>query len=329
MNGSRACGLLVAMASSMTALLGAVAPARACSPDPCYQGGFSLASGATIPANTRALLWTKARNAGQDAQPDALLAFSRVDDGSGESVPFEVEPLGRGDVLVSLNAKLVVGGRYRLAVETEAGAETGTDTRTDTAPACTTEAIEFEAGAEAELPQRLGTAKLSMPKREEVTVTTYSGSCDTQLPAVSAKLELELAREAKPWGALLRYTTLVDDDVWAPNWSLGPYGPQYENAEDLLFAECPGELASGRPIDKAAVHDGLKQGGHRVRIEAVLPGVDGVLATDDAPLELDCGASDSCSIATPGRSSHSSYPFALAAAGVAALILRLRKHRRR
>jgi hypothetical protein len=187
---------------------------------------------------------------------------------------------------------LVAGARYRLSVESSAD--------------CTLAPIEIDAVAAAELPQQLGATVLATPRRDEVVqLSTTSGSCYSPVPAVLAEVDLELAAEAEPWAALFAYTTRVDGGLWQPSWSnngISPYA--HEGAQTLVFAECPGMLASGQPIDEAVQHQGLAEGSHRVVVEARLPGVEQTLRSEGVEVVL------TCSDAAPAAEAKDSHPTA-------------------
>jgi hypothetical protein len=330
--------LLAAAAAAVN--LAAPPTAAACSPESCYQGSFFLGPDATIPANTPALRWALPRNfIPGEQQLDHTLHITRIDGGEQDEVAFELE-LGAGDAVLWLSEELVPGGRYELWVESE--------------DECVTPPIELTAGEADALPERLGAVEMSRARRKDVAVATSSGSCDTLLPAVAADVDIALAAEAKPWAALFEYTTHVDGETWEPQWTLGsdlPY--DFQGAQTLLFAECPGARADGREIDDSASHFGLEPGEHRVRIEARLPGVERVLATDAAPLELDCATPDfdigkgrnptrtfvdtqpgedagasSCKVARPGTRGRGTPASSVLGVVVAALLMRSRKGRR-
>ena len=120
---------------------------------------------------------------------------------------------------------LEAGARYRLEVDDGD---------------CVTAPVEFEVASSQPLPQALGELSLSDPQLRDVRVATGSGSCDTPIPAVAIDVDLELDDDTKPWSALLQYRTIVDDEPWAPSWSLGPEPPDLAaGARNLIFSECP------------------------------------------------------------------------------------------
>jgi hypothetical protein len=107
---------------------------------------------------------------------------------------------------------------------------------------------------------------------------------------VISRVDLDLSDRATPWSALLIYRTTVDDETWAPEWTLGPTeNDSVASPKTKLFAECPDRpLVSRHPIDKGAVHQGLREGAHSLSIEARLPGVDRLLRTHEKTVELSC-----------------------------------------
>jgi len=258
------------------ALAQATLPPRvaACGGNICRDGSFYLEPGVELPANTPALRWLPPLDHSLEQQPTATLHVARID--GGEEVALELEPADNDEVLVRLPEGLVAGARYRISVESESH--------------CVPPAIEFAAVAAAELPQRLGSAVVGAPRRDQVQVAG-SSACYTPLPAVFAEVDVKLAGEAEPWAPLLAFTTRVDGDPWRPSWSLSsafePYS--FSGAQTLVFAACPGQLASGESIAPEASPVGLAEGRHQLTIEARLPGVERVLKTDGVEVALECG----------------------------------------
>jgi hypothetical protein len=302
--------VLIAALIAMSLLVTFVTPrsASACSGGGCAPGYFVPGNGATIPENAPALLWGTPTNFSRSASVLPELKFQRVDAAEVTDVNFQLELEQVAGVQRILPEALVAGARYRLEVSGD----------------CATPAVEFKVAAVAPLPADLGTVTLSTAHSGDVTVATGTGSCDTQLPAAMIDVNVRLSREAKPWAALLQYTTRVDDKVWSPSWSLGgdPYG--FQGAQNLLFVECPkGDPDAGDP---GAYHQGLKPGAHRVRIEAVLPGMDGVLKTPTQNAQLSCAAASSgCNVERVRRGgAHGYWVLCL---GVAWLLVRRRDPR--
>ncbi|UJR84966.1 hypothetical protein [Sandaracinus amylolyticus] len=181
-------------------------------------------------------------------------------------------------------------------------------------------------GPPADAPTTLGTLHADAPVRREVTVADASGPCSSTIDSIAVDLHVTLDEHTDAWGALLRYETLVDGEVFLHGTStLGGSVPA------VVFVACeaptPGQLVSD-----------LEEGTHVVQRRAFLPGSDEPIASDEIEIELDCGDVEEpdeevppaspvvsvCSVSSPGARA-SSGAFALLAAAMIALGVRRRR----
>ncbi len=245
--------------------------------------------GEVIPANAPVLVWLPPKDYTQPQPGNTLpaLRFLRLDGGAAEPVAFTLEAQSSGLQWIRPAAPLAAGARYRMEVDGE----------------CATPAVELQTAEASDFPDSLGTLVVSAPAAGEIRVGTVSGSCDTPLPAVIVDVDVALSEQAAPWASLLSYRTLVDGSEWSPTWSLGEPPYDFSAAQTKVFAECPDRpLASGQPIDMYAMHEGLSEGKHALRVEAELAGVDGTLQTDATDVQLSCatGGGQGGAHLTPG-----------------------------
>ena len=187
--------------------------------------------------------------------------LTRIDLEEPVEVALALEEREVGVMLVRPQQELTDGGRYRLSVEGEGD--------------CATTPVEFEAVAAAPLPETLGRATAPAPKRGKVSVLGMAGyGCRSLVPAVSIDPGIDFSDEAEPWAPLFEYQVQVDGEEWP--------------ADHAVFAQCNGPeradtLSGGTPI-----YDGAVEGSHRLRWTATLPGVEGVLTSDETRFALHC-----------------------------------------
>jgi len=284
------------------------APVRACSGSVCSPGRFLPRDGATIPQNTPALAWQVTRAAEPEGVDVAEPQLLHVTGDSTAVVDYVVEAGPPGWSWI-VPAALVEGERYRLQMDGE----------------CASEAVEFDVGPVAELPEALGVTRVGAVRRERVAVAEFTHACFEFLPGVRADVSLGLAPAAEPWAGLWLYETWVDDELWSPAWTSGDEEPyDLPDDEHIVYAECP--AAGDEGVDDTYWHVGLAEGRHVVKMRATLPGHDGYLLASAETTRLECGDGGGCGVSSGrGRPAPPALLLLLAAAWVASRCLRIRR----
>ncbi len=277
-----------------TALLSFTAPARACSYSDCFGGSFLPAHG-VVPPNLPAIVWTPLAAGDSGIPSETAVRFVRTDGATTEEVGFTLETRGR-QTLIILDEALAPGAKYEIDAATFCPpSNSGGSNRTTTS---------FETAAdEAPFPTSLGTLRALRARVEPLTVSTYSGSCSSEITATQTDVHLRLSDEAQPWSHLFEYSTWVDGVLWEPRSSYAgqnTHGTSWQGrAMDLLYANCQSADPGADP--------GLSEGTHLVEFQAALPGTATVLSSDTIEINLSCDTANSaggCNIrpirATPG-----------------------------
>ena len=253
------------------ALLGiGLSPSRAdaCSPPPCMLGAFVPTAGATVPVNAPGLYWRPTREYGTTtAQAAGTLVRT---DAPTVSIAYTMQTLDDGAVLIVPSTPLVEG-EYRLVDTTECSPGYNPEVATT-----------FLVGPAQPMPTSLGALTETASTIGELQVATLGGSCDIDVDAAQASVELMPDASSEPWISMLHFTTLVDGQRWSPSSSL---------RSDMV----PGASWVGRGKDKIYVvceddadERGTTEGTHVVTMEARLPGTSQVWTSSPVTIELAC-----------------------------------------
>jgi uncharacterized protein (TIGR03382 family) len=240
--------------------------AEACSVPQCWDGSFTPAEGATVPANLSAFYW----------EPDTRLS-GRVSDparvslttAAGVEVPITGTPLPNGDWVFSIDEPLVPGVGYVLAdFNVCVGDQLGPT-------------ASFTAGPPAPLPIDLGTLTTS-DHQIAVFDVAASGSCSASIEGDQVLVELDPSETALPWRDALMFETLVDGGRWRPQPSINssiPAGTSWRGrGVDRVYTMCGNDPFGG-----------TTEGLHEVTMRASLPGSTAVMSSS-VPIELLCNS---------------------------------------
>lgn len=300
-------------------------PADACSCGRSCCGQVAVTPlGGRVPSNVPAFSWWPGpgpelgcrRDEGQVSDVRLL----HLADGEELPVALALSSDAAGYLARPLEA-LVVGDRYRFVGGSLCP---GTERFGPSARAVT-----FEVAPPAALPAALGTVAAGATRTGSLRVTTFRGSCDTQVTAAAAEVALRISADAQPWESGLLYETLVDGASWRHQPSLCEEPPRgashFGRGRDVVYVVCQS--------DDSTVVRALSPGRHSVRFRATLPGASAPI--ESAPLEVDlrCGTPTSdagldyseggCQCTSVGGS-HSRSGRVVALTALAALLVRRR-----
>ena len=144
----------------------------------------------------------------------------------------------------------------------------------------------FETGEALELPEDIGYWTHTPIFQSEVT---YDGpnSCTEQSEAVFVEWKYQASDEAGPWRYALAYETVVNDEVWEPQFGEGRTTPagysRVARGDDRIYVICDGDPPESRSF-AATLDEAL----HNIRIDAWLPGTELRWDGDGTSLRLRC-----------------------------------------
>jgi len=263
----RACWLLVLAPS---ALLFTPRVAEACSPARCVGGAIAPSDQGTVPANLPGLLWHPLIDVTvSDGTPDPTkVTITRL--GDATPVPFTAKALTNQDVLL-MPGTLIVGETYEV-----------NDATTCEGAGASVTGSTFAVRAATPLPTTLGTLASSDQLIDHLDVSTYSGSCTSEVTAAQRTIWLRMDPGTDEWIDLLQIQTFVDDRPWVLSADPvhGAFGTRTAGASVQVYRTCVTTDVGADP--------GLSAGAHTVRMEATLPGSSVVVASNTVTVELDC-----------------------------------------
>jgi hypothetical protein len=180
----------------------------------------------------------------------------------------------------------------------------------------------FQVGPAAPLPTQLGSLHASAVAVASLQVSA-NASCDANVDAARATIELDFAAEAAPWRDVLQFETWVDGKPWTPSHSSVesrvPGTSWVGRGSDIVYRVC-----HVSDFDRPNVYnDGLAPGPHVVEMRAHLPGTAIEVRSDSVTVELACAAD---APADAGGCSAGGSP-GWGAVGLGALLARRRRQR--
>lgn len=262
-------------------------PAWACS---CGwdDGRFLIEDRGEVPANARGVVWWGAFH-GEDRKlrlpTTAELRVERWQGGLFLPVEHTIEPLtppgpktDDGPTLFLLVPRqgMKAGQVYRFSRVAEV---------TQGEPPEPTQSVEVTVGETAFDRKVAIELRAEALGKDTIGTTTLAGSCQTEIEAARARIELVWPGPAEKWRPSLFFLTTVDGQPWRPTESLChqvPPGSSWQGpGRELLFATC----ALGEYGIRPALS--LKEGEHRVEMKVWLPGTEAV-ATATTTVSLRC-----------------------------------------
>ncbi len=203
--------------------------------------------------------------------------YPRLLDSTGAVVPLTAETWNGGTVF-RLQERWSAGSRFRIP------------------PRSMYESLaqDIEVTSAAPWPNSLGTIEVGEPLARNVRTIEVSGSCTCPARAVARMVALRRSAEMEPWADAAVYTIEVDgqpthgDESWLSyqRYCL-PTGRTHDGTDRVgVYLRCGSEPVgldcdAGRP-------DGSAAATRTVRIVALLPGLDRVLATESVTVDLRC-----------------------------------------
>jgi uncharacterized protein (TIGR03382 family) len=296
--------------------------AQACSPPRCFQGYLTPATGITVPANLPALHWRPL--SGYDFKVDtgkiSLATTDHPDVALGVSIT-ALSAFSVGGFALVPSQPLIAGTSYLLTDHNVCGDEDDGPFQLDGPTAM------FQVGPAAPLPTQLGSLRAGAVAVAPLQVSA-NASCDANVDAARAAIDLEFAAEAAPWREVLQFETWVDGKPWTPSHSSVeshvPGTSWIGRGSDIVYRVC-----HASDFDRPNVYNaGLEAGSHVVEMRAHLPGTTLEVRSDSVTVELACAADVPDAVDRGGCSAGGSPGLiSLGAVGLGAVLARRRRHR--
>jgi len=254
-------------------------PVGACS---CIVGlgeGFLIPEKRTLPANARGLLWwAGGRHVPRNDTKKLNVRFlvQRIDKDKPAEVPFDLEWIRGGLVLVAVNERLRPGSVYRFTGR-QGDLPLGPIRMVESDEPVSERSLEVTVSTAKLLPLALA-PRLEFGERKKGRLHVQAGgSCSIEINAAQVPVRMVLPPWLEKWKHVLFFRTLVDDKPWEPRGSICTQVPPGRSwvgkGEDLLYAGCPDGDAEPGQVKLVFLGDGgLESGRHTVRMIAELPG---------------------------------------------------------
>ncbi len=228
----------------------------------CVPCSAAPAQGTTVTASVPGLPFVSEVYAGP--RPDAAVVHDpELVDSTGTVVPTSVATFSTGSALIPVSTLAPGGYRLRRYVNCNV-------------PTPTTQEQSFTVTAAAAQPSEVGTVEVAPAQIATYTVSTFTGSCTTQVPVSLVKLTFKASAGFAPFLPVAKMAVDVDGVTWASSeWggaesSIPKSFYWAPHVYDELFTNCE---ASPLPYDDT----GLSEGKHTATLKVWLP-------TQDQPL---------------------------------------------
>lgn len=231
--------------------------------------------GASVPSTVAGAMFRNCEN----QVPDEAPQFALFDDSSGDEIPVSAERRRHGLFEVRFEEALSEDRTYRFEAD----------------PECPTEDFEgaaswyFDTTEAAEIPEDPG---VWLPSSPSFGTIRYPDPdvCTREAEAAYINFEFVPNEEGETWGEAIAFETLVNQDVWEPQFGVGETVPSGASrwgwGDEQVYVVCEDEKPEPQP------HAEVLDRWVNIEFEVWIPGTDVFWRSDNKSLILNCPNTD-------------------------------------